>query len=137
MNQTTNTNNAFAITFYFFAATKCNSKKIIVLASHRTGLLTCTDTALNVNCFEQNDCKPGTTRHWTERRKADNSTFAIGGVSVSYTHLRAHETVLDLVCRLLLEKKTQHNEQTKQLTQLTTSLTEITVHKQNNATQTN
>ena len=28
----------------------------------------------------------------------------IGG-PVSYTHLRAHETVLDLVCRLLLEKK--------------------------------
>ena len=29
---------------------------------------------------------------------------------VSYTHLRAHETVLDLVCRLLLEKKkTEHN----------------------------
>src|SRR5665811_1076703 len=25
--------------------------------------------------------------------------------SVSYTHLRAHETVLDLVCRLLLEQK--------------------------------
>ena len=28
-----------------------------------------------------------------------------GSESVSYTHLRAHETVLDLVCRLLLEKK--------------------------------
>ena len=28
---------------------------------------------------------------------------------VSYTHLRAHETVLDIVCRLLLEKKKQHN----------------------------
>ena len=27
------------------------------------------------------------------------------GCAVSYTHLRAHETVLDLVCRLLLEKK--------------------------------
>ena len=27
--------------------------------------------------------------------------------AVSYTHLRAHETVLDLVCRLLLEKKTR------------------------------
>ena len=27
---------------------------------------------------------------------------------VSYTHLRAHETVLDLVCRLLLEKKITH-----------------------------
>ena len=26
---------------------------------------------------------------------------------VSYTHLRAHETVLDLVCRLLLDKKQQ------------------------------
>ena len=25
--------------------------------------------------------------------------------AVSYTHLRAHETVLDIVCRLLLEKK--------------------------------
>ena len=25
--------------------------------------------------------------------------------AVSYTHLRAHETVLDLVCRLLLETK--------------------------------
>ena len=28
-----------------------------------------------------------------------------GIIAVSYTHLRAHETVLDLVCRLLLEKK--------------------------------
>ena len=29
--------------------------------------------------------------------------------SVSYTHLRAHETVLDLVCRLLLEKNNTYN----------------------------
>ena len=29
----------------------------------------------------------------------------VGEIAVSYTHLRAHETVLDLVCRLLLEKK--------------------------------
>ena len=29
----------------------------------------------------------------------------VGLEAVSYTHLRAHETVLDLVCRLLLEKK--------------------------------
>ena len=28
-----------------------------------------------------------------------------GGDAVSYTHLRAHETRHDLVCRLLLEKK--------------------------------
>ena len=31
--------------------------------------------------------------------------FGIVVEAVSYTHLRAHETVLDLVCRLLLEKK--------------------------------
>ena len=32
--------------------------------------------------------------------------------AVSYTHLRAHETVLDLVCRLLLEKKKQTTDTT-------------------------
>ena len=32
--------------------------------------------------------------------------------AVSYTHLRAHETVLDLVCRLLLEKKKNQNRHT-------------------------
>ena len=32
-------------------------------------------------------------------------------VPVSYTHLRAHETVLDLVCRLLLEKKKTNRSQ--------------------------
>ena len=32
-------------------------------------------------------------------------------VPVSYTHLRAHETVLDLVCRLLLEKKNQQQRE--------------------------
>ena len=33
---------------------------------------------------------------------------------VSYTHLRAHETVLDLVCRLLLaKKKATHKKHTK------------------------
>ena len=33
--------------------------------------------------------------------------------AVSYTHLRAHETVLDIVCRLLLEKK--KNQLTKHM----------------------
>ena len=35
-------------------------------------------------------------------------------VAVSYTHLRAHETVLDLVCRLLLEKKKKKNSKQKE-----------------------
>ena len=30
--------------------------------------------------------------------------------AVSYTHLRAHETVLDLVCRLLLEKTKKYTQ---------------------------
>ena len=35
--------------------------------------------------------------------------FVDVGDAVSYTHLGAHETVLDLVCRLLLEKKKNKN----------------------------
>ena len=31
--------------------------------------------------------------------------FSPRAIAVPYTHFRAHETVLDLVCRLLLEKK--------------------------------
>ena len=43
-----------------------------------------------------------------------------GVLAVSYTHLRAHETVLDLVCRLLLEKKKKkHTYSGQQLTNST------------------
>ena len=37
--------------------------------------------------------------------RPDLAQKAASMTTVSYTHLRAHETVLDLVCRLLLEKK--------------------------------
>ena len=42
-----------------------------------------------------------------EMLHGDPATLEAGvkAAPVSYTHLRAHETVLDLVCRLLLEKK--------------------------------
>ena len=33
--------------------------------------------------------------------------------AVSYTHLRAHETGRNLVCRLLLEKKKNHKNKKK------------------------
>ena len=46
--------------------------------------------------------KPAATRDPTARCAA---SCAAARTPVSYTHLRAHETVLDLVCRLLLEKK--------------------------------
>ena len=34
-------------------------------------------------------------------------------VAVSYTHLRAHETVLEIVCRLLHEKKKKNKNKKK------------------------
>ena len=40
-----------------------------------------------------------------DRAAADPDALVDDLDAVSYTHLRAHETVLDLVCRLLLEKK--------------------------------
>ena len=40
----------------------------------------------------------------------DDIRFEGVPVPVSYTHLRAHETVLDLVCRLLLEKKKEEKK---------------------------
>eukprot|EP00831_Metopus_contortus_P022356 TRINITY_DN20216_c0_g1_i3.p1 TRINITY_DN20216_c0_g1~~TRINITY_DN20216_c0_g1_i3.p1 ORF type:complete len:233 (-),score=24.56 TRINITY_DN20216_c0_g1_i3:67-765(-) len=39
------------------------------------------------------------------KAKASQSAAHLTSSSVSYTHLRAHETSLHLVCRLLLEKK--------------------------------
>ena len=39
--------------------------------------------------------------------------------AVSYTHLRAHETVLDLVCRLLLEKKKHKNQERQKIKERT------------------
>ena len=41
-------------------------------------------------------------------RQDGRNVLQLNNGTVSYTHLRAHETVLDLVCRLLLEKKTHH-----------------------------
>ena len=39
-------------------------------------------------------------------------------MAVSYTHLRAHETVLDIVCRLLLEKKTTPPHQIQDIAEI-------------------
>ena len=56
----------------------------------------------------------GTKKGTTMKEDGKTILNESGGVAltsldaVSYTHLRAHETVLDLVCRLLLEKKKYH-----------------------------
>ena len=44
-------------------------------------------------------------RRATAVDSAENARRAIKEHPVSYTHLRAHETALELVCSLLLEKK--------------------------------
>src|SRR5664280_1469919 len=49
-----------------------------------------------------------TQNSYTNNPYGRGSGFSYGFGPVSYTHLRAHETVLDLVCRLLLEKKTKN-----------------------------
>eukprot|EP00831_Metopus_contortus_P072692 TRINITY_DN66319_c0_g1_i1.p1 TRINITY_DN66319_c0_g1~~TRINITY_DN66319_c0_g1_i1.p1 ORF type:complete len:132 (+),score=22.64 TRINITY_DN66319_c0_g1_i1:792-1187(+) len=49
---------------------------------------------------------------------------------VSYTHLRAHETSLHLVCRLLLEKKKKNNKKnSKSIKSTTNYLTRRTTRK--------
>ena len=44
-----------------------------------------------------------------ELRRPDFTVLTHWHWAVSYTHLRAHETRHDLVCRLLLEKKKKTN----------------------------
>ena len=44
-------------------------------------------------------------REFVEHALSPQRQLQLDHDAVSYTHLRAHETVLDLVCRLLLEKK--------------------------------
>ena len=50
--------------------------------------------------------------HWIEEEETLDLTAIAqsspGSIADSYTHLRAHETKANLVCRLLLEKKKTH-----------------------------
>src|SRR5664280_3562486 len=61
--------------------------------------------------FSSPDDRPITVARWAKAAPGDFVATAVteldgtSRTAVSYTHLRAHETVLDLVCRLLLEKK--------------------------------
>ena len=49
---------------------------------------------------------PNYSHTWIEVIGTDGSLFIDDShKAVSYTHLRAHETCADIVCRLLLEKK--------------------------------
>src|SRR5660398_177105 len=65
----------------------CNSPSIRTKAGFRR-----LPSPLGVGAHCPNHCSPRVAR-------------MIRGIPVSYTHLRAHETKANLVCRLLLEKK--------------------------------
>src|SRR5428012_21236 len=67
----------------------------------RTGMSVLQD---NHNITNRTDI-PVRPHRWTDRNVRPTRP-------VSYTHLRAHETRHDLVCRLLLEKKKKKNKQT-------------------------
>ena len=58
-----------------------------------------------------------TITHTADNDTEDTSpTFKVleeGAATVSYTHLRAHETKANLVCRLLLEKKKKKTQRHK------------------------
>ena len=54
----------------------------------------------------------------------------VAPATVSYTHLRAQETVLDLVCRLLLEKK-KYIEHCKERTNLPHAAHQLSKDKKN------
>ena len=74
----------------------------IAVEEVRRGLISFTQLALS-QTHESTTAKDGEPIRIT----------APGRDAVSYTHLRAHETLSDLVCRLLLEKNKQTNKQTK------------------------
>ena len=104
----------------------------MIMASNVTGAgnLTC-DGPLTLNSYYAEINGPGTlaineNSIWNAGRVNRVTTLAVsktltmatgtdkwlgadltnnGTIAVSYTHLRAHETVLDIVCRLLLENK--------------------------------
>ena len=56
-------------------------------------------TSTSTSGEHEHERKPGMRSRWNANKDLTWEP------PVSYTHLRAHETVLDLVCRLLLEKK--------------------------------
>ncbi|WDT36805.1 hypothetical protein PVA38_11255 [Streptococcus pneumoniae D39] len=56
--------------------------------------------------------------------------------AVSYTHLRAHETVLDLVCRLLLEKKKNSTIPSTATSSILSSTSSATTTSPSNSTST-
>src|SRR5450756_2683861 len=67
--------------------------------------------ATSLPCTSRLGCSTPSALHQTsrEKRRRNAPNQVNWSMTVSYTHLRAHETRHDLVCRLLLEKKKKKN----------------------------
>ena len=88
--------------------------------------------SLNPNpdtCSEQFLCQPDSMLTNHIYPPANDALICVSGCTagygsgpVSYTHLRAHETVLDIVCRLLLEKQKHQKHQKDTFQEPTTAL---------------
>src|SRR5659263_745307 len=87
----------FTMTFIFFVVSTTLSKKIFSVSRGPGFASGCywTDIISRSLCFNPSTVL-SLVLYWV---------IVISFVSMSYTHLRAHETRHDLVCRLLLEKK--------------------------------
>lgn len=74
--------NPFALTFAFAPSHTSNASKVKreCKPTHET-LLTCNDTAFNVNRLGQSISKIDTTHLRTDRRATDNSGFALWGLT--------------------------------------------------------
>ena len=73
-------------------------------------MVTCPVPA-NPYTADEGDCDATLTLNAVATDNCGVASIAYSINAVSYTHLRAHETVLDLVCRLLLEKKQTTNKE--------------------------
>ena len=77
-----------------------DDRVVLGLSGHIVGI----DYPQGYNNWQKVDCKDLIRAEIVVRPIQEKIISALHK-PVSYTHLRAHETVLDLVCRLLLEKK--------------------------------
>src|SRR5450756_2778493 len=86
-------------------ATRMGPSLEIALPTFLIGLVTYVSFALLMTLFRATTLDMAGVALCVLLMSVSGLFYIIGGQSVSYTHLRAHETRHDLVCRLLLEKK--------------------------------
>ena len=85
-------------------ASKLDAAIVVVLNAAQTESVLFGDTGTRVGKSGDGKSSGGNNSGIVESMRP-GSVVVSCATAVSYTHLRAHETVLDLVCRLLLEKK--------------------------------